>query len=212
MYSNELNSIGLPVNVYSTSLGRILTSTNFQKYNCIEIDRANEYKITVSGLENTAQNAADLLQFWQNIDNWAQYYPESVTPIIQRLTDVLLMLRKASTTDAPYDFYELVMFWNTAYKPEYFAPVIFTDSVYNSLINNALSNDYRLVYTQVQNLVKLTEDPKGTLINVTDSYPDYVIPDLPPITINSPDGQNVNDSKRVFFFFTGLLLLIIILK
>lgn len=210
MYS-EVNSLGLPVDLFGSTLGRTITAINYERYkNALVIDRNDNGKISVVGLENTSTNAIDLLDFWQKLDNWAQYYPENITPVVKRLSDLLLSLRRATPTDGPYDFYELLLFWNTALRPEYFTPVEFTESVYSSMILNALEYDYQILYTRVQNLINRGEDPNKPLVTVTESFPDYVIPDLPPLNDAPTNG---NENGRIWqIWLVIFIILILILK
>lgn len=207
MYNSELNNKGLPVSLFSGVDGAAITENLYRRY-----EDAFFSSIDPSSISNDYQNASEILQLWQNLDNWYQYYPEVATEKIKSLSNILLKLRAASTTDAPFDFYELLLFWNLGTRPELFNPVIFTDSVYNVLITNTLEYSYEMLYTTVKNMINRAKNPDAPLIAVNEAYKGYQIPEVKPITNNTPTTTNTAaaQKKKVFFFLLVVAAVVLI--
>jgi hypothetical protein len=218
---------GLPQNLYPNSaayIGIAKTALFFQTYTaCFSID-TDTSKINIQGVENSAESWKTILQFWQDIDNWAQANPADVTPKIQRLSDMLIRLRKAADTDAPYDAYELILFFNIAIRPEYFLPFFFADSVYSLYVTLAKEYTYQMLFTRVQNDRQRAKDPNATIVTPQQVYPGYVPPPSTAGPLPSTPGTPVNPSApgtntaakstvwSVFLLVSIIVLLILILR
>ncbi|WP_428658938.1 hypothetical protein [Runella sp.] len=179
---------GLPQNIYPNSnIGVISTNAIYLKYSQYFSVDNNTSKISIREIPNDNATWKEILQVFQNVDNWAQLNPNDVTPTIERVVNILMKLRRVSETDAPYDAYELILFWNIAVRPDYFLPIFFTESIYSTYVTLAKEYTYEMLFTRVQNDRQRAVNPNSPIVTPQENYPNYNPP-----TNGSPSPSNPN--------------------
>lgn len=209
---------GFPQNLYPNDpFGSIKTLALYAKFtDCFSLDAATS-KITIKPeVGNTAENWKQILQLFQDVDNWAQLFPADVTPMVTRISNILLKLRKASDTDAPYDAYELILFWNIALRPDYFLPFFFAESVYNTYIILAKDYTYEMLFTRVQNDRQRAINPNAPIVTPKQAYPNYTPPpssggNPSPSDPNTPVTPKPDEKKTSVWTWVALVFVLVLI-
>lgn len=212
-------SNGLPQNLYPESSpfiqlgqqsGIFRTSLLYQKYKDAFVLDSATGSVQISNYTTSESNWREILQLFQDIDTWAQLNPNDVTPTIQRISDTLMALRKASSTDEVYDAYELLLFWNMAVRPDYFSPLMVTAKTFvSTYIVLAKDYTYQVVYTRLYNDFQRAKNPNSPIKTPTEVYPNYT----PPVTGNpaNPDNPVTTTSKSMIWTVLAVLVVIVLL-